>query len=243
MSHPLAAAPAFRETPGIKVCGLIEPAEAVDCLAAGVDWIGLNFHPPSPRFASPDRARAVLSACDRADAFVGLFVDRPPAEVAATCRALGLSRVQLHGDEPPEDLAELADFFLIRAFRLRDASAVAAMSAYLERAEELGRRPDAVLIDAWSPSAFGGTGATISASLLDDLPPIPRLMLAGGLTPENVAPRAALVRPWMVDAASGVESAPGRKDPAKVRNLVHALRPWMNSREFPHYPLDSPRSG
>ncbi|WP_165253481.1 phosphoribosylanthranilate isomerase [Paludisphaera soli] len=239
MPHAFAAEPAsgFRGCPGIKVCGLIDPAEAVDCLAAGVDWIGLNFHPPSPRFTTFDRAGAVLSACDRADAFVGLFVDRPPSEIAATCRTLGLSRVQLHGDEPPEDLAELADFFLIRAFRLRNASAVAAMAAHLERAERLGRAPDAVLIDAWSPSAFGGTGAMIDPSILDDLPPMPRLMLAGGLTPENVTSRVAIVHPWMVDAASGVESAPGRKDPAKVRALVHALRPPAdpppNSREFP----------
>jgi len=239
MSDPLAAETPFRGTPGIKVCGLTEPSEAVACLAAGVDWIGLNFHPPSPRFVDAARARAVLDACDRADAFVGLFVDRPPAEVAATCRALGLSRVQLHGDEPPEALAELADFFLIRAFRLRDASAVAAMGEHLERAARLGRAPDAVLIDAWSPSAFGGTGATIAASILDDLPPIPRLMLAGGLTPENVADRAAAVRPWMVDLASGVESAPGRKDPAKVRALVHALRP-QKTEASRHSPLDTP---
>ncbi|MDG3007171.1 phosphoribosylanthranilate isomerase [Paludisphaera mucosa] len=222
---PLAADPLFRGSPGIKVCGLTDPAEAVACLAAGVDWIGLNFHPPSPRSLTIDRAGAILSACPRPDAAVGLFVDRPPAEVVATCRTLGLSRVQLHGDEPPEDLSALGEFFLIRAFRLRDASAVRAMSAHLERASRLGRAPDAVLIDAWSPSAFGGTGATITASILVDLPPIARLMLAGGLTPENVAARALAIRPWMVDLASGVESAPGRKDLDKVQSLVRALRP------------------
>jgi len=217
--------PVLQGGPGIKVCGLTVPAEAVDCLAAGVDWIGLNFHPPSPRFAPIDRARGIVRACEQADAFVGLFVDRPPAEIVATCRDLGLSRIQLHGDEPPEALAALADFFVIRAFRLRDASSVRAMIEHLERADRLGRAPDAVLIDAWSPSAFGGTGTTIASSLLGDLPPIPRLMLAGGLTPENVATASAAVRPWMVDLASGVESTPGRKDPAKVRALVRALRP------------------
>lgn len=227
----LAAEPVFRGRPVIKVCGLIDPAEASACLAAGVDWLGLNFHPPSPRSVSVDRAREVLNAFDRdpADCAVGLFVGLPPAEVAAACRALEMKRIQLHGDEPPEDLVELADFFLIRAFRLRDASSVRVMAAYLERAARLGRSPDAVLIDAWSPSAFGGTGASIGASILADLPAIARLMLAGGLTPENVAERAAVATPWMVDVASGVESSPGRKDPAKVRAFISALRPSTSS--------------
>lgn len=217
--------PPFRGRTGVKVCGLVHPAEARDCLAAGVDWLGLNFHPPSPRSIPIDRAREIVAALDRdpADVVVGLFVDRPPAEVAATCRAVGLSRVQLHGDEPPEELVDLAEFFLIRAFRLRDAASIRAMATYLERAERLGRPPDVVLIDAWSPGAFGGTGAMIDPSLLADIPPIPRLMLAGGLTPENVRARVRIVRPWMVDLASGVESSPGRKDPDRVRALIRAL--------------------
>lgn len=221
------ADPSFRGVPGVKVCGLTDPDEARDCLAAGVDWLGLNFHPPSPRSIPIDRAREIVAALDRdpSDVAVGLFVDRPPAEVAATSRAVGLSRVQLHGGEPPEDLVELSEFFLIRAFRLRDAASVRAMATYLDRAERLGRPPDAVLIDAWSPGAFGGTGAMIDPSILADLPPLPRLMLAGGLTPENVAARSRIARPWMVDLASGVESAPGRKSPDKVRALIQALRP------------------
>ncbi|WP_165066721.1 phosphoribosylanthranilate isomerase [Paludisphaera rhizosphaerae] len=225
MPASLVAEPVFRGSPGIKVCGLIDPAEASACLAAGVDWLGLNFHPQSPRSVSVDRAREVLHAFDRdpADCAVGLFVGRPPVEVATICRTLGLTRIQLHGDEPPEDLVALGDFFLIRAFRLRDESSVRGMATYLERTERLGRSPDAILIDAWSPTAFGGTGASIGASILADLPPIRRLMLAGGLTPENVAERVAVVNPWMVDVASGVESSPGRKDPAKVKALLAAV--------------------
>jgi phosphoribosylanthranilate isomerase len=212
----------FRQSPGIKVCGLTEPANALDCLQAGADWIGLNFHPASPRYVTIERAEAILSALPNRDVAVGLFVNRPVDEVRAVCARLGLSRVQLHGGEPVEDVAALDAFFVIRAFRLRDASAVEAMSAYLERAEQLGRAPDAVLIDAWSPGRAGGTGALIADDLIDGLPPLPRLMLAGGLTAENVAERAARVRPWMVDAASGVESSPGFKDPDKVRAFVRA---------------------
>ncbi len=223
---PPPAEPCFRGRPGVKVCGLTVPDEARECLDAGVDWLGLNFHPPSPRSITVDRAREIVAALDRepSDVAVGLFVDRPPADVAATCRAVGLARVQLHGNEPPEDLAELAEFFLVRAFRLRDADSIRAMADYLGRAERLGRVPDAVLIDAWSPGAFGGTGTMIDPSLLADLPPLPRLILAGGLTPENVAARARAASPWMVDLASGVESSPGRKDVARVRSLISALR-------------------
>lgn len=247
MPDSLVAEPAFRGSPGVKVCGLIDPAEASDCLAAGVDWLGLNFHPPSPRSVSVDRAREVLRVFDRdpAGCSVGLFVGRPPEEVAAVCRTLGLERVQLHGEEPPEDLVALGDFFLIRAFRLRDELSVGVMAAYLERAERLGRSPDAILIDAWSPTAFGGTGASIGSSILSNLPPIRRLMLAGGLTPENVAERVALAKPWMVDVASGVESALGRKDPAKVKRLLAALR-TSQFHEFPRVPrdpLDAPSRG
>jgi phosphoribosylanthranilate isomerase len=214
----------FRNRPGIKVCGLTEPDNALDCLRAGADWIGLNFHPGSPRCVAIDRAEAILSALPSRDVAVGLFVNRSVDEVRAACARLGLARVQLHGDEPAEDLVALGDLFVIRAFRLRDESAVADMSAYLEKCDRLGRAPDAVLIDAWAPGLAGGTGVSIADGLFDALPPLPRLMLAGGLTAENVAERAARVRPWMVDAASGVESSPGVKDLDKVRGLVRALR-------------------
>jgi len=216
--------PMSRPGPGVKVCGLTDPANALDCLRAGADWIGLNFHPPSPRGLTIDRAEGIVLALADPRVAVGLFVDRPAREVRALCRSLGLHRVQLHGDEPAEDLLELDEFFLIRAFRLRDAAAVSAMSAYLERAERLGRPPNAVLIDGWAPGLAGGTGAVVADDALAALPPLSRLILAGGLTPENVAQRAALVRPWMVDAASGVEVSPGVKDVAKVRALVRAIR-------------------
>lgn len=213
----------FRQSPGIKVCGLTEPANALDCLQAGADWLGLNFHPASPRYVAIERAEAILSALPSRSVAVGLFVNRPPDEIKAVCDRLGLSRVQLHGDEPAEDVAALGDLFVIRAFRLRDASAVAEMSDYLERGAWLGRPPDALLIDAWTPGLYGGAGALIADDLIEGVPPHPRLMLAGGLTADNVASRVARVRPWMVDAASGVESSPGIKDLDKVRALVHAL--------------------
>ena len=208
----------------VKVCGLTDRDEAVATAAAGADWIGLNFHPASPRRVDLATAAAIVAALPPPAQAVGLFVDRPPAEVAEVAARVGLRIVQLHGDEPVEDLVALQGLEVVRAFRLRDAASVARMRDDLERAARLGRPPDAVLVDAYAPDRAGGTGRPIDEALLDDLPPLPRLILAGGLTPENVAARVARLRPWMVDVASGVESTPGHKDPAKVAAFVRAAR-------------------
>ncbi|WZO98987.1 phosphoribosylanthranilate isomerase [Isosphaeraceae bacterium EP7] len=214
----------------VKVCGLTSVAEARAALAAGADWIGLNFHPASPRSVSPDAARAIVEALDEPARAVGLFVDRPASEVAAIARDVGLTTVQLHGHEPPEDYVALSGLRLIRAYRLSDEASVAAMILDLERSASLGRTPDAVLVDAHVPGLMGGTGHSIAVDLFRLLPPLPRLILAGGLTPANVAERAALIRPWMVDTASGVESAPGRKDPALVSTFIAAARAgWVSA--------------
>lgn len=155
---------------------------------------------------------------------VGLFVNRPAAEVADRADELGIKIVQLHGQEPPEDLVKLNHLQLIRAFRLCRASDWTNVVAYLARAKSAGRVPDAVLIDAFVEGQMGGTGATVDVDVLDCMPPLPGPILAGGLTPENVAAMVARVRPWMVDVASGVEFAPGRKDRAKVTAFVKAAR-------------------
>jgi phosphoribosylanthranilate isomerase len=208
----------------IKICGVTDPAEARAVEAAGADWIGLNFYPPSPRYVDPPRAGAILDAmADRARA-VGLFVGRPAAEIREGARRLGLGVVQLHGDEPPEILPELEGLTVVKAFRIRDVGSLLELQAFLERALELGRLPDVVLVDAHVPGVPGGTGRGIADDLLPLLPPLPRLALAGGLTPENVADRVRAVRPWMVDVAGGVEAAPGRKDPGRVAAFVAAVR-------------------
>lgn len=208
----------------IKVCGLTSVAEACQCATAGADWVGLNFHPPSPRYVTPAVAAEIVAALPQPTEAVGLFVDRPPREVAALADRVGLRIVQLHGQEPPEDLIALRHLRLIRAFRIGSADSIEAMAAYLRRARELGRSPDEVLVDAFVAGQAGGTGQSIADPLLTQLPSLPRLILAGGLSPENVAERVARARPWMVDVASGVESAPGRKDPERVKEFIRAVR-------------------
>jgi phosphoribosylanthranilate isomerase len=208
----------------VKICGVTRVDDALACAAAGADWIGLNFYPRSARRIDSVLAAEIIAALPRSTEAVGLFVDRPPSEVEQVAEQLGLRIVQLHGQEPPDDLLSLAHLQVIRAFRLGDADAVARMVLYLRRAEELGRAPDAVLVDAEVPGQMGGTGHSIAADVLSLLPPLPRLILAGGLTPENVAARVARVRPWMVDVASGVESSPGRKAPERVSAFIRAAR-------------------
>ncbi len=208
----------------IKLCGVTSVDDALACAELGADWIGLNFHPPSPRSIHPDIAAAIVRALPRRVTVAGVFVDRPAAEVADLAGRLGLDVVQLHGQEPPEDLAALDRLRVIRAFRLRAAGDWMLITDFLARAEALGHPPEGVLVDAYVPGLPGGSGKVIDLSLLDAAPPLPRLILAGGLTAENVAERIARLRPWMVDVASGVESAPGRKDLVSVAAFIRAVR-------------------
>jgi phosphoribosylanthranilate isomerase len=208
----------------VKICGVTRVDDALACAAEGVEWIGLNFHPGSPRFIHPVEAATIIGALPSSVNAVGVFVDRPACEVADRADQLGLTVVQLHGREPPEDLVLLRNLKVFRTFRLKSASDWTRVSDYLTRARALGRLPDAILIDAYVAGQPGGTGATVATDVLDCVPPLSRLILAGGLTAENVAAKIVRVQPWMVDVASGVESAPGLKDPAKVAAFVKAAR-------------------
>jgi phosphoribosylanthranilate isomerase len=213
----------------IKVCGLTNVREALACAEAGADWIGLNFHPASPRSIPVERGAEIASALRGKAVVVGLFVDRPIDELAVTIFEVGgMETIQLHGDEDVDYLRLCSTFQpalkVVKAFRLSGPASIDRMIAYLGEAESLGCPPHAVLVDAHVPGRPGGTGSSIPSAILGYLPTHPRLILAGGLTPENVAERVAQVHPWMVDVASGVESAPGVKDPARVSAFISAAR-------------------
>ena len=220
----------------VKVCGVTNIANALACAEAGADYLGLNFHPPSPRSISVAQAADLASALQGKAELVGLFVDRPITDVAAIlCEIPAIRTIQLHGSESVDYLeicrAIPAHPQIIRAFRLKDRTDLAAMNAYLAEAAARQASPDAILVDALVTGQMGGTGQAIPLDLLSELPRHPRLILAGGLTATNVGERVRLVRPWMVDVASGVESAPGWKDPALVTAFVAATRsdePAMN---------------
>ena len=208
----------------VKICGITSVEDGLAAAAAGADAIGLNFYEQSPRFVEREVARQTAEAVGDSLAKVGVFVDASARDVAETFDRVGLDWIQLHGDEPPELLADLGERPVIKAFACR-AGGLAPVEEYLRQCRALGHLPRAVLIDAYALGKAGGTGKVVDWDRLIDwretLGGVP-LVLAGGLTPENVSQAIATVRPRGVDTASGVEASPGQKDAVKVAAFVVA---------------------
>jgi phosphoribosylanthranilate isomerase len=206
----------------VKICGVTTPADARHAADAGADAVGLNFYPKSPRFLTPSAAAAIVRVLPPFTAPVGVFVGMPLRQVCAVAFQLGLRGVQTYDDRPPDD--DAFPFAHIPAFRVADAAQLDAVRRYVERARTADRPPAAVLIDSFVAGQMGGTGHVAPWHLLAGFDPGVPVILAGGLTPENVGEAVAAVRPWGVDVASGVESEPGRKDPEKVARFVRSVR-------------------
>ena len=207
----------------IKICGVTSPDDARAAASLGADAIGLNFHPPSPRFITPETAASILAASPPFVEAVGVFVNRPFTEIVETVRPWpSLRSVQWHGagHEP----ASACPLPLIAAFGVRGPESLEEIARYLDRCRAGGRLPAAVLVDAFAPDQHGGTGQKAPWELLASFRPGVPLILAGGLTADNVAEAVRIVRPYAVDVASGVESAPGRKDPEKMRRFIAGAR-------------------
>ncbi|HWF74793.1 MAG TPA: phosphoribosylanthranilate isomerase [Solirubrobacteraceae bacterium] len=203
--------------PRIKLCGVTTPEDAEYAAALGVWAIGVNFWPRSARRCDPALAAEIAAAVKRRVEVVGVFVNPTLEHVAATAEAVGLTMVQLHGDEGPAFCAETArrtGCKVIKAARVHSGADIQALSAF---------HVDYHLLDSHVPGERGGTGETFAWELARRHRGRVPLILSGGLTPENVAEAIATVRPFAVDVASGVESAPGRKDPAKVEAFVNAV--------------------
>jgi phosphoribosylanthranilate isomerase len=206
----------------IKICGVTTADDARFAADAGADAVGLNFYPQSPRFLSPQAAASIVRALPAFTAPVGVFVGMPIRQVCAMAFQLGLRGVQTYDDQLPTE--DTFPFAHIPAFRIKDADGLEQVRRFVETATSLGRRPSAVLIDSRVEGQFGGTGHAAPWELLKGFNPGVPVILAGGLTPENVAEAIALVQPWGVDVASGVESSPGVKDLDKVRQFVKNAR-------------------
>jgi phosphoribosylanthranilate isomerase len=207
----------------IKICGITNEADARLAAELGADAIGLNFHPESPRFVSPTAVEAILRALPPLVEPVGVFVNQPLREVFATLNVFGRIRtVQWYGDKP--ELCDAYPFQYIPTFPVRDRDSLRTITGYLDMARSLSRLPSAIAVDAHAPGQYGGTGRPLPWQLLADFRPGVPLVLAGGLTPENVATAVRVVRPYAVDVASGVESEPGRKDGEKMRRFIAAAR-------------------
>ncbi len=181
---------------------------------AGADAVGLVFFAGSPRCVCAETARAIVAALPPFVSAVGLFVDEEPARVRQVADFCGLDLLQLHGDEPPEGCS-FPPRRVIKAIRVKTAASLQALDDYAV---------SAILLDAWAPGSYGGTGERFDWNLAAGLARQRRIVLAGGLTPDNVAEAVRTVRPWAVDVSSGVEAAPGRKDAAKLAAFIRAAK-------------------
>jgi phosphoribosylanthranilate isomerase len=206
----------------VKICGVTSVDDIRAAADAGADAVGLNFHAPSPRFIDPHAATPLIRGLPPFLTAVGVFVEQPVRQMCALAYQLGLRSVQWVGREPPTE--DTYPFGLITAFRVQQGADLEAIRAYVETMRKAGRAPAAVLIDAHVAGQYGGTGQAAPWELLKDFDAGVPLILAGGLTPENVADAIRIVRPYGVDVASGVESSPGRKDPKRVHQFVAAAR-------------------
>ena len=196
----------------IKVCGMREMAEVAEVVAAGVDAIGLIFVEQSPRYIDPERAREIVKSLPPFVDVVGVFVDQEAAAVNEIARYCGLTKVQLHGTESPAYCAEIV-CRVMKVFRVRESLTSADLAPYAEVVSGF-------LFDTFQEKIAGGTGQTFDWGLLEKLLSPRPVVLAGGLTPENVGEAVRQARPFAVDLNSGVECAPGRKDIAKVRAAI-----------------------
>ena len=208
----------------VKICGLTNLADAQVALDAGADFLGFILYAKSPRYIAPAQVAELLAqlALPPHVKSVGVFVNTPSEEVSAILDATGLNFAQLHGDEPESALAALKGSGY-KAVRPADASAAANALAYISYPKSPAPQ---LLLDAYHPNVYGGTGQQadwgLAATIVQSTP---RLLLAGGLTAENVADAIATVAPWGVDVASGVESTPGRKDHDLVRAFLANAKP------------------
>lgn len=206
----------------IKICGVTLPDDAAAVATAGVDFVGFNFWPKSKRYLAPERA-PMLAGVIRAMSttkIVGLFVDATADEISAVCARVELDVIQLHGDESPDLVKQIAGAVyrpVWKALPVAAAGDIAGLDTW---------PADAILLDA--PSANrGGSGRAFDHGVAREARtrfPSVKVVLAGGLNPANVAAAVATVRPWAVDVASGVETAPGIKDRDKLTAFVAAVR-------------------
>lgn len=199
----------------VKICGITCLEDARLAVAVGADALGFVFHPPSPRAVSVDTAAAIAAALGPFVTTLALFVDADPDRVAEVMAATGIHLAQFHGEESPDYCA---------AFRRPYIKAIR-MAPGLDPRTAAERYPGAAacLFDAWDPALAGGTGTAFDWSRLPGSLARP-LILAGGLTAANVGEAIRRVRPYAVDVSSGVESAPGRKDPALLRAFLTAVQ-------------------
>ena len=200
--------------PRVKICGITNLEDARHAAACGADALGFVFYPGSPRFVNPDTVRRIIAELPPLVTAVGLFVNETPARIREMAAFCGLSTVQLHGDEEP-DQCSYPPCRVIKALRLEKTMKDVVFASY---------QVSALLLDAYVPNQFGGTGQRCDWAQAATLATQHRVILAGGLNPENVAEAVRQVHPYGVDVSSGVETKPGQKDPEKVAQFIRMAK-------------------
>ncbi len=199
----------------VKICGITRVQDGLDAVRLGAHAIGLVFYAPSPRAVTADQARAIVEALPPFVTAVGLFVNADAATVRSTLAAVPLQLLQFHGDETPEYCAAFGVPYL-KAVRVRPGVDLLQYAQNFHGARGL-------LLDAYVEGVRGGTGATFDWALIPRSLPLP-VVLSGGLDADNVEAAVRAVRPWAVDVSSGVESAKGIKDAAKIEAFMNGVR-------------------
>ena len=206
--------------PEVKICGITSLEDAETAVLAGADAIGFIFYPRSPRYVTPDRAGEISEKLPGGVCRVGVFVDHDAEGVRRIAQSCGLDFIQLHGNESPEYCRPFPPSVLIKAVSV-------------QKEEDLARLKDfpvgAILVDAHDPLRRGGTGKTCDWNLARKAGENRRLILSGGLNPQNILSAIEAVRPLAVDIGSGVESRPGKKDPEKIKELMAAVRSFKDT--------------
>lgn len=200
--------------PRVKICGITNIEDARHASACGADALGFVFYSASPRFIEPEQARQIIADLPPFITTVGLFVNELPVRIRELVDYCGLDTVQLHGDEVPEQCS-YPPCRVIKALRLKDGMNDKMFASY---------HVSSLLLDAYVPDRFGGTGEKCDWDLAARIAAKHRVILAGGLNPDNVAEAVRQVRPYGVDVSSGVEQNTGLKDPEKVAMFIRMAK-------------------
>jgi phosphoribosylanthranilate isomerase len=201
----------------VKICGVTNWTDARQACEAGADFLGFNFWPRSPRYITPAKARLIVRRLPKGVAAVGVFVDETEAKTLKIARTVGLDYLQLHGDESPDSVARLGRILpVIKAIRVRESFRPSDLARF--------RSAKAILLDGFDSKMPGGTGKTFQWGGARRAQRYGTIFLAGGLTPENIAEAIGVAKPFAVDACSGVEAKPGKKNAARVQAFLQAVK-------------------
>ena len=199
----------------VKICGITNIKDALTAIEYGADALGFVFYPGSPRAITPEAAKSIISSLPPFISTVGVFVNEDMANLEKTASYTGLDVIQLHGSEPPGDC--VAGKKIIKAIRVKDLADIEPLKLY--------KTVSAFLLDTYSPDAIGGTGKVFNWEIAVEAKKFGRIILAGGLTPDNIEEAVRIVQPYGVDVSTGVESSKkGTKNHEKLRLFIERAR-------------------